>query len=95
MVSALTEQVRLDDLADYVRMDKFHLIRNFRAQLGAPPYEYLTHQRILRARQLLRAGWSPARVAPAVGYYDQSQLHRHFRRIVGVTPGTFARAIRR
>lgn len=93
LMERLTEQVRLDELADHVRMDKFHLIRSFRAQLGAPPYEYLTHQRILRARQLLRVGWSPSRVALAVGYYDQSQLHRHFLRIVGITPGAFARRV--
>jgi AraC-like DNA-binding protein len=28
--------------------------------------------------------------AVSVGFYDQSQLHRHFKRIVGVTPGVFA-----
>jgi methylphosphotriester-DNA--protein-cysteine methyltransferase len=29
-----------------------------------------------------------------VGLYDQSQLHRHFKRIFGLTPGTYARAVR-
>jgi AraC-like DNA-binding protein len=87
----LAEQVRLDELADHVGLDKYHLIRAFRAQVGVPPYEFLTHLRILRARQLLSSGAPPAEVAGAVGYYDQSQLHRHFRRLVGTTPGAFAR----
>jgi AraC-like DNA-binding protein len=95
LLEHLAEPVRLDDLADHVRLDKYHLIRAFRAELGAPPYEYLTHARIHRARELLRAGCPPATVAPAVGYYDQSQLHRHFLKIVGTTPGKYARSTRR
>jgi AraC-like DNA-binding protein len=27
-----------------------------------------------------------------VGFYGQSQLHRHFRRVIGVTPGAYAKA---
>jgi AraC-like DNA-binding protein len=86
----VTERVRLDDLADHVRLDKHHLIRAFRAEIGVPPYEYLTHLRMVRARELLRGGMSSVRVAAALGYFDQSQLHRHFVRIVGTTPGAFA-----
>lgn len=90
----LVEAVTLDELADHVRLDKHHLIHAFRAEMGLPPYEYLTHLRILRARELLRAGLPVVRVAAALGYYDQSQLHRHFKRIVGATPGAYARAHR-
>ena len=48
--------------------------------------------RVSRARELLRAGVHVAEAAQAVGFYDESQLHRHFRRIVGVTPGAYARS---
>lgn len=85
----LTENVRLADLAGHVRLDKYHLIRAFRTHVGVPPYEFLTHARIARARDLLAAGRSATEVASTVGYCDQSQLHRHFVRIVGVTPGRF------
>jgi AraC-like DNA-binding protein len=57
-----------------------------------PPYEYLTHARIAKAKQLLQRGIRVADVAIDVGYCDESQLHRHFRRIVGITPGCFARS---
>ena len=86
----VAQRVRIDDLADHVRLDKHHLIRAFRADIGVPPYEYLTHLRMSRARQLLRGGMPPAEVAASLGYYDQSQLHRHFVRVVGTTPGAFA-----
>jgi AraC-like DNA-binding protein len=89
---ALADKITLDDLATHAGLDKFHLVRAFRAEVGLPPYEYLTHLRVSRARELLRRGVSVAEAAQAVGLYDESQLHRHFRRIVGVPPGVYARS---
>jgi AraC-like DNA-binding protein len=86
----LVETVTLDALADHAGIDKFHLCRAFRAQVGLPPHAYLTRLRIMRAKQLLAAGVRPSEIAPRVGLYDQSQLNRHFRRIVGTTPGAYS-----
>ena len=89
----LEEDVTLDALADHADTDKFHLCRAFRAQVGLPPHAYLTRLRIMRAKELLAAGVKPSEIAPRVGLYDQSQLNRHFRRLVGTTPGAYARAL--
>jgi AraC-like DNA-binding protein len=86
----LDSDVTLDTLADHAGTDKFHLCRAFRAQVGLPPHAYLTRLRIMRAKELLASGVRPSDVAPRVGLYDQSQLNRHFRRIVGTTPGAYA-----
>lgn len=91
---ALEQSITLEALARHVGMDKFHLCRVFREEVGMPPYAYLTHLRISRARRLLSQGLTPSEVALRVGLYDQSQLNRHFKRIVGLTPGQFARAVR-
>jgi AraC-like DNA-binding protein len=87
----MTESLSLDAIATHARMDKYHLARAFRDEVGLPPHAYLTELRVARAKELLRAGMRASEVATNVGFYDQSQLHRHFRRIVGVTPGVFAR----
>lgn len=87
----LGDAFTLDDLAQYANLDKFHLCRAFRAQIGIPPHAYLTHLRVSRAKQLLRSGVRASDVAPLVGFYDQSQLNRHFRRIVGVTPARYGK----
>lgn len=89
----LAESVTLDDLEAHAGLDKFHLCRAFRAQVGMPPHAYLTRLRIMRAKELLAAGVKPSNIAPQVGLYDQSQLNRHFRRIVGTTPGQYARGV--
>jgi AraC-like DNA-binding protein len=86
----LAEPITLDELAQHAGLDKFHLCRAFRSQVGMPPHAYLTRLRIMRAKQLLDAGVRPIEIAPLVGLYDQSQLNRHFRRLVGTTPGKYA-----
>src|SRR5258706_3822998 len=88
----LAESITLDDLATNAALDKFHLCRAFRAQIGMPPHAYLTQLRIQRARQLLSQGVRASELAPRVGLYDQSQLTRHFRRIVGTTPAAYGSA---
>jgi AraC-like DNA-binding protein len=88
----LGESISLDDLADHADLDKFHLCRAFRAQIGMPPHTYLTHLRIARAKQLLRRGVRASDVAPLVGLYDQAQLTRHFRKLVGTTPARYAKS---
>ena len=87
----LRESIKLADLADYAELDKFHLCRAFRAQIGMPPHTYLTHLRIARAKELLLRGVRASDVAPLVGLYDQAQLTRHFRRLVGTTPARYGK----
>ncbi|MES1187212.1 MAG: AraC family transcriptional regulator [Myxococcales bacterium] len=89
---SLAHKINLDELAEHAALDKFHLVRAFRSEVGVPPYEYLTHLRVSRARELLQRGVLVAEAAQAVGFYDESQLSRHFRRIVGVAPGAYARS---
>ena len=91
LLEHIADDVTLDALADHVRADKFHLCRAFSRELGFPPYAFLTHARIARARILLARGVRASDVAPLVGFCDQSQMHRHFLRIVGCTPGAYAR----
>ncbi|WNG47199.1 AraC family transcriptional regulator [Archangium minus] len=90
---ALEEGITLDALSRQAGLDKFHLCRAFREEVGMPPYAYLTHLRIARAMGLLTQGMAPSEVSLRVGLYDQSQLNRHFKRIIGLTPGQFARAV--
>ena len=84
------ENVSLEQLAGFVNVSPFHLLRVFRDVVGLPPHTYLTQVRVRRARQLLQASLRPAEVALAVGFSDQSHLTRHFKALVGVTPARYA-----
>ena len=81
----------LAQLAAVVRVNPYHFARQFKAATGLPPHQYVILRRVERAKQLLQAGTnlSLAEVALHAGFCDQSQFSRHFKRLVGVTPGQF------
>jgi AraC-like DNA-binding protein len=61
----------------------------FTRHMGLPPHAYRKQQRIHKAKQLLRNRMPISRVAVEAGFADQSHLTRHFKQIVGVTPGQY------
>jgi AraC-like DNA-binding protein len=91
LLDHIADDVTLDALAEHARADKFHLSRAFSREIGFPPYAFLTQARIARARSLIERGLRLPEIAVRVGFCDQSQMHRHFLRIVGCTPGAYAR----
>jgi AraC family transcriptional regulator len=86
----LDQNIALVDLADVVQLSEFHFARLFKQTTGLPPHQFVIHQRVERAKRLIAEGkFSLAQIAIDVGFSDQSQLNRHFRRLVGVTPKRF------
>lgn len=85
--------IGLADISAAARLSPFHLSRLFRCTLGVAPYQYLIQTRVNSARALIMAGggrYSLAEIAVAVGFADQSHLTRHFKRVLGTTPGKMA-----
>lgn len=89
-----TRNISLDELANLVNLNSFRLLRVFKKQVGLPPHAYLNHVRVHQAKQLLAAGQPIAEAAIATGFSDQSHLHRHFKKMLGVTPGQYAQGCR-
>lgn len=89
--ASYTRRVTLDDMARLAGMGRYSLARAFTREVGIPPHSYQTHLRIQRARTLIGAGRRLSDVSLEVGFTDQSHLNRHFKRVVGVTPGLYAR----
>jgi AraC-like DNA-binding protein len=42
----------------------------------------------------MQVGVSPSAAATSVGFADQSHFTRHFRKVMSITPGRYARANR-
>lgn len=82
--------VTLQEAAGLLNADPAHLVRAFTREHGLPPHRYLTGRRVDLARRLLLEGRRPAEVATAAGFYDQSHLTRHFRRMLGTSPARYA-----
>ena len=87
MHTHLDQDISLEVLAQTVNVSPSHLRRLFKQATGMAPHQYLIHLRVNRAKELLLTrGFSINEVAAEVGFADQSHLHRHFKRIFGVTP---------
>jgi AraC-like DNA-binding protein len=79
----------LEAAARVLHFHPAYLVRSFSRTFGMSPHQYLISRRVDLARRLILAGdplWS---VAPGSGFYDQSHLDRHFKRILGVSPVNF------
>ena len=87
------EDISLGHLASVANLSPYHFSTVFRDQLGLPPHHYLTQLRVYRARDLMRAGLPIADAALRTGFVDQSHLNRHFKRILGVTPGQYRKNV--
>ncbi|WP_406444166.1 AraC family transcriptional regulator [Streptomyces sp. NBC_01613] len=89
----VVDGLTLDEAAGLVHAHPAHLVRAFSTAYGIAPHQYLNSRRVDRARRLLLDGRPPGEVASATGFFDQSHLTRHFRKLVGVTPGRYAKTV--
>lgn len=88
----LTSDISLIELATSVQMSEHHFARLFKQSTGLAPHQFLIRERLKLAQQLLITGnLSIAEIALRTGFYDQSHLTRHFKRLTGLTPQRFRR----
>lgn len=83
------EEISLQQLASFVSLNPFHLVRLFKKKTGVSPYDYLLITRTEYARQLLRSGYQVQDAAIEAGFYDSSHFNRLFRKIAGTSPKSF------
>ena len=83
--------VTLSELAEAVRLEPMQLRKIFVREMGLDFSDYLAQTRIQEAKELLYVGFSVSDIAEQVGYKDASYFIRVFKRLVGTTPGQFAR----
>ncbi|WP_406179443.1 AraC family transcriptional regulator [Streptomyces sp. NBC_01006] len=81
--------ISLPEAAALIQAHPAHLVRSFSAAFGIAPHQYLISRRVALARRLLLDGRPAAEVAVEAGFHDQSHFTRHFKRVVGTTPGRY------
>lgn len=92
----LGQDIRLANLAEVAALSPNYFITRFRQFTGLSPHQYVIKQRVEQAKRLLRRGhMSATEVAVAVGFFDQSHLTRHMRRLDSITPSQLLRQNRK
>ena len=81
------------ELASVAHLSHFHFARAFKAAVGQSPHQYVSAQRLERAKMLLRRGdQSLLDIAVALNFSSQANFTRAFRKGTGMTPGQYRRA---
>ena len=84
--------IRLEAVADAVRLSVSHFSRTFRRSVGEPPARYLRRYRVKRAQEMmLLTSESLATIAVECGFADQAHFTRIFSCMVGVSPAAWRR----
>jgi AraC family transcriptional regulator len=86
----LAEPLTLADIARAVGVHPVHVARVFRRHHRCTVGEYVRGLRVdLACRELAHSNASLSEIALAAGFPDQSHFSRVFKRVTGLTPGTF------
>ena len=91
----LEEEITLDALAERFFLSKSTLCHRFRAVTGFSVMEYVIQCRIQHSRTLLARGSSVREAGEASGFGDNANFIRSFRRLTGITPGQYAKSVRK
>ena len=90
MDSSYADDLDVETVAKAAGVSKYHFIRSFSGEYGQTPAQYLTHRRIERAQDLLRAtNLTVTEVCMLVGYASLGSFSAKFRALVGEAPSDY------
>lgn len=74
-------------MAQLVDLSNYYFARQFKQSTGLAPHQYVTQQRIEKAKRLLKQRQhSISQVGLECGFSNQSHFGRAFRQVTGTTP---------
>lgn len=86
----LDRSLTVAELADHAAMTPRTFARRFRDEVGLPPLQWITHQRVLLAQELLETTQlSVDVIAHRCGFGSAATLRHHFARTIHTTPSRF------
>ncbi|MGW1376653.1 GlxA family transcriptional regulator [Streptomyces sp. NPDC002446] len=92
----LHRPLTLAELAAHARMSLRTFCRRFRDEVGMPPGQWLTRQRVDHARRLLETtDLSVDHIAAHAGFGTAASLRQHLTTTVGISPSAYRQAFRR
>jgi AraC family transcriptional regulator len=88
----LESDLTIAQLAKVACLSQFHFARAFKAAVGQSPHQYVSAQRLERAKEMLTRGdQSLLDITIALNFSSQANFTRAFRVGTGMTPGQFRR----
>ncbi len=89
-----SNKVCIQDMADYLGIDRTYLYRLFKQELGVSPTQYLLSYRLERAEVMLKYAEIPiCDIAVACGFFDQSHFSRAFSQRYDMSPTKYRKTV--
>lgn len=85
----------LNHIAESVNLSKYHLIRQFKKEMGVTPNQYYIQNKLRIVKVELLAKQPEVEIAAGLNYSDQSHLCRQFKRMMGISLQEYKRNVRR
>ena len=82
----LTEDLDVDTLAEAFFISKYHMMRLFHQETGFTIHSYLSHRRLLYARELMNGGMRATEACYRCGFRSYSSFTRSYAKYFGTTP---------
>lgn len=84
------ESMKIQELADYVNVNRGYLYSLFIKEMGISPKEYLTTFRMNQAAELLTStSYAVSTIAASCGYQDPALFSKAFHKQYGISPSVF------
>ncbi len=82
----------IEQMARDACISPFHMIREFKKAFGLTPHQFQMQCKVRKAQKLL-AEKSASEVTYDAGFYDQSHMDRCFKKLVGLSPKEYKKAV--
>lgn len=90
----LSESICVDDIAQEAHLNPQYLMRLFKKETGYSVLEFITNERIAKAKELLEHTALPVtQVACSVGYDNYSYFSKVFKVYTNMTPSQYRKAV--
>lgn len=84
--------LNIDQMSEKTNISKYHLIREFKKEVGLTPHKFQVQNRIRKSQHLINNKYSIIEAGLIAGFYDQSHFIRYFKNIVGITPTEYRKS---
>lgn len=92
ILNNIQDQISLKDLALEVGYNESYISRVFKKKFGLSPHAFIVNKKvnILKDRLLKQDDVSISQLSSEMGFYDQSHLHKVFKRVYALSPKKYS-----
>ena len=94
LLNHVGDEITLDPLARMSKLNKFSLIKNFKKTYMTTPAAFHLQCRVAKAKGMLSHGADVFDICEELKFYDQAHFIREFKKMYGVTPGTYSEQLK-